>query len=76
MHRQRKFTKIKPGLTWLIVRGSEGVPGETSWYGGRPWEGEWRDMSAVVDLGKILVSRLGSKVRGLCVRGVEESGIS
>ena len=24
------ITKIKPGLTWLIARGSAGVPGETS----------------------------------------------
>ena len=28
--RLRKFTKINPGLTWLIARGSAGVPGETS----------------------------------------------
>jgi hypothetical protein len=26
------ITKMKPGLTWLIARGSAGVPGETSWY--------------------------------------------
>jgi hypothetical protein len=24
------ITKMKPGLTWLIVRGSAGVPGDTS----------------------------------------------
>ena len=31
-HGQRKFTKMKPGLTWLIALGSAGVPGDTSWY--------------------------------------------
>lgn len=30
-HGHRKFTKMKPGLTWLIARGSVAVAGETGW---------------------------------------------
>lgn len=30
-HGHRKFTKMKPGLTWLIARGSDAVAGDTGW---------------------------------------------
>jgi hypothetical protein len=46
--RQRKFTKIKPGLTWLMARGSTGVAGDTSRYLGElDCEEECRDIVIV-----------------------------
>ena len=61
-----------------MARGSEGVPGETSWYDSvcRPDEAECRDMVVDVVLGNILVSCVRSSASAVRSRWVDDSGVS